>query len=443
MIKGKPLFYMSLGQRVVVNHFQSLRRGAQSIALGFGLLAAQNVCALAPTFLWRTNVGANFLAVDAQTNVYLSTGSKIINLNSAGTVVQTNDFHQTNSVVQRGATGDYYYFAGIRPAGISGNGVDYGTTNACFLTTYTSAGVLVRSNGFGPTGFLKYITLTDLQVDTDGNAYVGYFYNTSGADFTAKVAKLDSTGATLWNIAAPKGTVSSTSGSTRLTVLSPTNGLVLTYADITIGGGPCYAVLSSFDSNGTAMVITNWSQDADNFIPLVQDAAGNFYTRETNITKRAASGAVMWQFPLLYDYPLGTDPAGGVYTGGGPTKIFSRYDANGNLAWSTNFYYSGFWCSRVIVDQSGNRFLSLSDGSIACIAGPAFLVNSKAGDGLSPQGFRFSLASDPNAVYEIRCSSNFTTWDSLGFVTNYLGQTQVLDPSAVNSANKLYKFIQK
>jgi hypothetical protein len=432
---GKLLSWNNLGHLSAVNRIKSLRRCMQFVAVGFGLLSAQSMLAQAPPLLWRTNVGANFLAVDAQGNVYANTGSTIITLNSAGVPQATNVFNQTNTAAQRDAAGNYY-FAGQRPGAISGYGSDYGTTNAGFLTKYTAAGTLVWSNGFGPTGFLKYFTITDLQVDTNGNVYVGYVYNTSLADFSAMIAKLDSAGSNLWNLAMPKAATGSTIGSTRVTVLSPTNGFALTYATRYASLEPCDVVLSSFDSNGAATIVTNWSSDSSATPPLARDSAGNFFTREMGIVaKRDASGTLDWQIATPYDYPVGADPSGGVYiSSDGP---LSRYDTYGNLAWSTNFSY--FSCTRVVVDASGNRYLDLSDGSIARIAGPVLKLN--AGDGLQSDGFRFSLLSDPNAVYDIRCSSNYTSWESLGIVTNFLGQTQLLDPSAVNSAYKFYRVL--
>jgi hypothetical protein len=417
--------------------FASFKPLLQIAAICGGLFAAASLRAQAPAFAWRTNVGATLLGIDAQTNIYANNGNTIITLNSQGIPQATNTFNQPNSVVQRDVAGNFY-FAGVRPASVSGSGVDYGTTNACFLTKYTSGGSLVWSNGFGPAGFLKYITLTDLEVDTNGNAYIGYYYNTSIADFSAMVAKLDRAGSTLWNLAMPKASTSSTVGSTHVTVLSPTNGLVLTFASVFNGPGPGYQYLSSFNSQGAATVITNWGTDYALDI-LAVDAAGNFYTRETNITKRAASGAVLWQVPLLYDYPVGAEPSGGVYTSGGPFDKLTRYDADGNVAWSANL--SSVWCSRVMVDQSGNRFLALSDGSIACLLGPSLRLNFESGDGLTPQGFRFTFFSDPNATVRILSSSNFITWDSLGWVTNQTGVTQMLDASAVNSAYKYYKIV--
>jgi hypothetical protein len=353
---------------------KKVNRGACLLALaliGLGVLPAR---AQVPTILWRTNVSAKFLSEDAQTNVYLNSGSTIITLNSSGVPVQTNAINQPTSVAQRDASGNYY-FAGQRPGQNLGSYLDYGTTNACFLTKYTPGGTLVWSNGFGPAGQIANLALTDVQVDTNGNAYVGYAYNILNSQpYSTMVAKLDDTGASLWNVSVPTGTSSPGQGpsAVHLTVLSPTNGLVLTYANTVSSVSPIY--LSSFDNNGTATIITNWTSDYWGLSPaLERDSAGNFYTRESGyITKRDPSAALIWRFALGSMGPVGVDPSGGVYVSdlGANVNTFSRYDAYGNLVWTTNYYHPPipYWShpvSQVFVDPSGNRFISFGDGSIA------------------------------------------------------------------------------
>jgi hypothetical protein len=72
--------------------------------------------------------------------------------------------------------------------------------------------------------------------------------------------------------------------------------------------------------------------------------------------------------------------------------------------------------------------------------GPILRINPQLADGFNPEGFRFSLLSDPASIYEIRYSSNLSSWSSLGFVTNQLGETSVLDinaPSAPKRFNQI------
>jgi len=71
--------------------------------------------------------------------------------------------------------------------------------------------------------------------------------------------------------------------------------------------------------------------------------------------------------------------------------------------------------------------------------GPSLEVKTPQGDGLGPAGFRFTLSSDPDSIYEILASSNLVNWQSLGLLTNTFGESQVTDISATNSAHKFYK----
>jgi hypothetical protein len=455
--KGEPVNkekIVTKSSSVGITAIKKLNRGARLLALAmvyFGVLPAMH--AQFPAFLWRTNVGASFFAVDAQTNVYLNNGSTIITLNSAGVPVQTNIFNQPSSIAQRDAAGNYY-FAGQRPGVNAGAYLLYGTTNACFLTKYTAAGTLVWSNGFGPTGQVANLALTDLQLDTNGNAYVGYAYNIlSSQAYSGMVAKLDNTGASLWNVSVPIGSTSAMGPcAVRLTVLSPTNGLVITYANLVQPSNP--VDFSGFDDSGNATIITNWNSDQGLSPALSRDSAGSIYTRErTNgiskgyLTKRDSSGAVFWQIFQSYLGPVGVDPSGGVYAseGGSGNNTFSRYDTYGNQVWRTNFpgppTYWSYPVTQVFVDASGNRFVTFSDGSIARIGGPALQLNPQSGDGLGSGGFQFTLLSDLNASYEVRYSSNSTSWYSLGRVTNQLGHMQFLDSGAINASSRFYMII--
>jgi hypothetical protein len=71
--------------------------------------------------------------------------------------------------------------------------------------------------------------------------------------------------------------------------------------------------------------------------------------------------------------------------------------------------------------------------------GPMLRVSPQLGEGYHLEGFRFALLSDPDSIYEIRCSSNLISWDSLGFVTNQLGEASMLDTNAVNSPQRFYR----
>lgn len=84
--------------------------------------------------------------------------------------------------------------------------------------------------------------------------------------------------------------------------------------------------------------------------------------------------------------------------------------------------------------------LNQSDVITANFTGaPAFHVNRQQGEGVGSAGFRFSLSGEANGVYQIFWSTNLTSWQSMGYVTNQSGEMQLLDPSATNSPQKYYR----
>jgi hypothetical protein len=63
------------------------------------------------------------------------------------------------------------------------------------------------------------------------------------------------------------------------------------------------------------------------------------------------------------------------------------------------------------------------------------------GDGIRPEGFRFTIVSDTQMVYQVFASSNMSVWDSVGYVTNITGQTQFTDPGALTRPRNYYKAV--
>ena len=63
------------------------------------------------------------------------------------------------------------------------------------------------------------------------------------------------------------------------------------------------------------------------------------------------------------------------------------------------------------------------------------------GDGLTSAGFRFRILSDPHLTWEIRASSDFTSWQSLGTVMNLSTEVQFTDPEALNDARRFYQVV--
>jgi hypothetical protein len=430
-----------LGQFFAVNPFQSLRRGVQFIAMGAALLAAQSIRAQAPALLWTNNVGARLFAVDSQTNVYAGSNGTIIVLNSAGIPVQTNVLGQLPGRAQRDAAGNFYY-AGVIPAFNSGGGgggiYQYGTTNACFLAKFSPAGSLIWSNGFGPTGPIRGIHVDDVQVDTNGNAYAGITYNVTTSDFSCAAARFDSTGSNSWTMAMPKNQnfISTTIGAIRLGALSSTNGYALTYKNNNLITWDL--VLSRFDNNGSATVITNWSESF-NFLetpPPIFDLARNFYTPEAGVTKRDGSGAIIWQSPgILSQWPVGADFYGGVHVSSS-NAVLSRVDSDGNLVWSNSLPST---CIEMVLDASGNRFLALGDGTIARLG-----AESPTGPSITNPPQPLTVFSGSNAVFSVG-ANGFTPFRYFWYFNNSLLTVQsngtLTIPAATTNQAGSYKVV--
>jgi hypothetical protein len=70
---------------------------------------------------------------------------------------------------------------------------------------------------------------------------------------------------------------------------------------------------------------------------------------------------------------------------------------------------------------------------------PSLRVDRPGLEGLTPEGFRLTLVSEPASVYEMLASTNLTVWESLGRVTNFFGEAQFTDPTASGVPGKFYK----
>jgi hypothetical protein len=72
-------------------------------------------------------------------------------------------------------------------------------------------------------------------------------------------------------------------------------------------------------------------------------------------------------------------------------------------------------------------------------SGVSLRVHKNNLDGLSSAGFRFTLLSEPQMVWQILSSSNFTGWQVIGVVTNSQGEVQFTDVTATNQTRRFYK----
>ncbi|TAL01166.1 MAG: hypothetical protein EPO07_08740 [Verrucomicrobia bacterium] len=76
----------------------------------------------------------------------------------------------------------------------------------------------------------------------------------------------------------------------------------------------------------------------------------------------------------------------------------------------------------------------------ANFAGQPFLrADRKGAEGMTPTGFRLTLVGDPPSTYQILATTNFTAWQSLGTITNEIGEVQFIDTNASAFRARFYK----
>jgi hypothetical protein len=60
-------------------------------------------------------------------------------------------------------------------------------------------------------------------------------------------------------------------------------------------------------------------------------------------------------------------------------------------------------------------------------------------EGLSDQGFRFTLTGDFGASFQIQSAPDLVTWGGIGTITNTYGVSQFTDPAATSGSNRFYR----
>ena len=322
-----------------------------------------------PGVLWSTNIHAQVFAVDNQTNVYADAGGIIITLNGAGVPVQTNVLTTHPGAAARDASGYFYYSAAYSTQQVQL------TPFTGFLAKYSSSGILVWQTNF-ISGTYRSVSITDVQVDPDGNAYAGWGFNIDTLNSYANLTHFDAVGNVQWTAGLGMGALGNGGENVQIGGVTETNGYAISYLVPTTFYGPDNdrATLSSFTSSGTASGIANWSTtDVGNTHarPGV-DPSGNLYNAEgysaQELTRRDATGAIVWQQYIgsnqrvlsadFYDGPHVADATGNL----------ARYDSFGELVWTTNLASP---LQRMVIDSSGNRFVSLADGSVVRLGAEA------------------------------------------------------------------------
>lgn len=343
--------------------------------------------AQAPAVLWRTNIGAQLFAVDDQTNLYANINGTVITLNSAGQRVATNFLNSASGIVRRDASGNFYFLglnAGTNVLFQVSSGFQTNYAFGAFLIAkYSGDGSLIWSNNFGPLSTTLH-SVDDLQIGADGSAYAGVDPYFRGNMHSASLYKFSSSGSNVWSIPSVPGSTQPSdfasqyyvAGPTmRLGIIGGTNGFAIVYGS---ASDVLRSVLSYFDSNGGSSVLLASGLQASSGLPAVYstpigDSLGDVYDVEgTNtgsmnppppvLVKRTPGAAIIWLNTVTaVAATVGPDLYGGVHVSDSSANLY-RYDANGSQVWTLALSAP---CSILLLDNSGNRFISLTDGSIA------------------------------------------------------------------------------
>ncbi len=371
------------------------------ISIAFWLVAAlasalvtTQAHAQAPGLLWRTNIGVRLFSVDAQTNVYANAGGTVIRLSGAGVPLQTNSICPIPGFAERDSAGNFYFagnFDGTQDFGgitlVGGRISNIFTPPryvpgypSGYLAKYGSAGNLLWVVNYPYTGGPGFpgIGVTDLLLDTNGVVFVAYVYGIGDlvrywGDIT--VARFNNSGANDW---IQSGGYQVNGSALRLGGLTASN-----FCFLPIGQGsaaPDTPAGGKIDKAGTY----GWFQtllppllgpppEATNAKPVIDDLGQGFVIGKTfpdgvnQLRKYEPAGLTeLWSKEISAEvqWTLGRDPQNYIYLAGANGTL-AKYDTDGIAIWSTNYAQQR---AVMVVDPSGNRFLSFSDGSVARIA---------------------------------------------------------------------------
>jgi hypothetical protein len=101
-------------------------------------------------------------------------------------------------------------------------------------------------------------------------------------------------------------------------------------------------------------------------------------------------------------------------------------DWSGSVSSTQNPLTVAMTQSRVIVAAFSGQSADLTTGG-------------SVSNGLTHQGFQFTIVGDPQAVYLIQTSSNLTSWQDAGLLTNDTGELQFMDTGATNKPATYYR----
>lgn len=368
----------------VSGSIKAFYRSAHALALVVvGLVVVPGtVHAQAPGLLWTTNVGGTVFAVDGQTNIYANANGTVITLSAEGQPFATNPICPVPSLqpefAKLDSTGNYYFagdFDGTNNFGgtnLVGGWINMGAIPPRWQPGYPT-GFLAKYSGNGTLQWVVALGLnngssnwvTDLILNSDDSVTVAVV----GSGISTVVEKFDSTGTSNWQY-----TINSQDSviPVRLSGIVGTNGGLLQFIQASRILGLFYSPSGNLIHVNTTFLPLWNSPLSLNGKPVTTVANEMYYAglnptnNEPILQKYLIDGTLAWTQPIgtVEQWLLGSDSGGYLYLSG-TTGIFSKYDELGDEVWTTNYSLP---VTSVLVDNSNNRFLQLSDGSIAGLA---------------------------------------------------------------------------
>src|SRR5206468_11496916 len=117
-------------------------------------------------------------------------------------------------------------------------------------------------------------------------------------------------------------------------------------------------IISKFDLNGTTTSLANWMDLNISSLVFrashpVRNGLAEIYNVEVNssLTKRTASGALLWSKDTGLQWTVGQDTWDGVHLAGNSGQL-ARYDYDGNQVWLLSLASP---CDSMVLDSVGNR----------------------------------------------------------------------------------------
>jgi hypothetical protein len=125
------------------------------------------------------------------------------------------------------------------------------------------------------------------------------------------------------------------------------------------------------------------------------------------------------------------DPPANVYAASASVTLTAVPDAGHSfLSWSGDAYGNQ---NPLTLSMAQSRVVTAS-----FLSRPVLQVG-RPGEGMTSNGFSFTILSDPQLAWQVMVSTNLSDWTSLGTVTNVSGQMLFTDPAGKSARGRFYQ----